>query len=227
MNGLVLLIFIVLGIGLAAGALPSAGFWWDFLAALGYCAFALIAFMGWDSESPASNPRLRLHRNLAILGTTAGTAHAAGYLIIDATVIEYLLPAAPAYMLVGIVALLLLLGTTLSSLPGPRRRTYSGFSAFRDWHRLLYLLLLLTAGWHAIGTEFSFANPWQITIVILLLTFAPVLAYCARRLNRPTPLTPSPASEAAADRHPVLVALAMVLMSVAFAGIKVLACDVC
>ena len=85
------LVLVVLAIVLAAGVLPSGGFWWDFLAALGYCSLTLIAFMGW-AESPAGMLRLRLHRNLAVLATLIVTAHAAGYLVIDSTLLEYLQP---------------------------------------------------------------------------------------------------------------------------------------
>lgn len=227
MNGLIALLLIVLAAGLAAGALPTAGFWWDLLAALGYCAFALVAFMGWDSESPAKNPRLKLHRNLAMLGTTIAACHAIGYLIIDQTVIEYLLPAAPAYMLMGILAFMLLLGMTVSSLPGPRRKTYSGFPAFRNWHRMLFLLLLISTGWHVMGTDFSLGRVWQAVVLGILLGGAPVAAYWARRTNQSLPMTPEPGSEAAADRHPILIGLLMLLLSATFAGIKVIACDVC
>lgn len=227
LNGLIILIIVVLGSGLAARALPSGGYWWDFLAALGYCAFALIAFMGWESEAPGRNPRLRLHRNLALLGSLIVTAHAVGYLVIDPVVIEYLLPAAPAYMLMGIAALLLLLGSTISSLPGPRRRTYSGFPAFQRWHRVLFLLLLTTTSWHVIGTGFSLSSLWQTVPLALLLAGAPALAYCARRLNRQPPMSPEPQSQQAADLQPVLIGALMVTLSACFAGIKVFACSAC
>ena len=178
LTGLALLVLVI---GLAAGALPSGGFWWDLLAALGYCTFTLIAFMGWDSESPAGGRRVRLHRNLAILAALIATAHAAGYLLLDATVVEYLKPSAPNYMLIGIVAWLLLLAITYSSLPGPRKRHYPAFSAFRSWHRVLYLLLLATSAWHTFATDFSLANVWQVSLVGLLLIGAPLLGYLARR----------------------------------------------
>jgi len=225
MKALMALVVFVLGVCLAAGGLPSGGFWWDFLAALGYCAFALIAFMGWDSESPGRNPRLRQHRNLAVLATVVALAHSIGYLLQDSTLLEYLMPAAPAYMLLGILALLLLIGTTYSSLPGPRQRTYPAFSAFRRWHRALFLLLLLTTGWHVFGTEFSLSHPWQVAILVALLGGAPLLAYLARRFNRTTFLPPGPADAQAADLHPLLSGLAMLMLSASFAGLKVFACD--
>ena len=221
------LLLLVLAIALAAGALPSGGFWWDFLAALGYCAFTLIAFMGWDSESPVRTSRLRLHRNLAILATVIACAHAGGYLLIDATVLEYLLPAAPNYMLLGIVAWLLLIATTFSSLPGPRRRTYPAYSHFRSWHRALYLLLLATSAWHVLATGFSLARFWQVALLSALLIGAPLLAYLSRRAGAATPVTGAPAGDRAADLHPTFCGLAMIALSFSFAAIKVLACATC
>ena len=217
----------VLAICLAVGGLPSGGFWWDLLAALGYCAFALVAFMGWDSESPARNPRLRQHRNLAVLATAVALSHALGYLLIDPIIIEHLLPAAPTFMLAGLLALLLIVGITWSSLPVPRQRAYSGFGAFRSWHRGLYLGLLALTGWHALGTDFSLSRPWQIVLLAGLLGGAPLAAYLARRLNRTPPLTRGPGDEAAADLHPALSGIVMVALALAFAGLKLLACDVC
>ncbi len=217
----------MLGVCLAAGGLPSGGFWWDLLAGLGFCAFVLVAFMGWDSESPARNPRLRQHRNLALLATVIAAAHGLGYLVIDTTVIEHLKPAAPVYMLCGLAALLLLAGTTWSSLPGPRQRTYAGFAAFRGWHRGLYVALLAATGWHAFGTEFSLGRPWQAVLLFALLVGVPLLAYAARRFDRPPPLDRGPGTEAAADLHPLLSGLAMVALSFGFAGLKLAACDAC
>jgi hypothetical protein len=221
------LLLLVLAIALAAGALPSGGFWWDFLAALGYCALTLIAFMGWDSESPVRTPRLRLHRNLAILAAVIASAHAVGYLIIDATVVEYLQPAAPNYMLLGIFAWLLLIATTYSSLPGPRKRTYPAFSSFRTWHRALYLLLLGTSAWHVLATDFSLASFWQVALLSALLVGAPLLAYLSRRAGTATPVTGAPAGDREADLHPTFCGLAMIAVSGSFAGIKLLACATC
>ena len=221
------LVLIVLAIGLAAGALPSGGFWWDFLAALGYCGLALIAFMGWDSDSPIRTPRLRLHRNLAFLATAIVTMHALGYLILDTTVVEYLLPAAPNYMLLGVLALLLLIATTWSSLPEPRKRTFSGFVSFRMWHRVLYLLLLALSAWHVFATEFSLSRIWQVAALASLLLAAPVLAYAARRRGASVPATGAPASDRLADLHPAFCGLAMIALSASFAGLKLALCETC
>lgn len=221
------LVLLVLAVTLLAGALPSGGFWWDFLAALGYCAFSLIAFMGWDSESPVRTPRLRLHRNLAFLATLIATLHALGYLILDTTVVEYLLPSAPNYMLLGVLAWLLLIATTYSSLPGPRKRAYSAFSNFRYWHRALYLLLLGLSAWHVFATEFSLSSIWQVAALLVLLIGAPLLAYFSRRAGAGVPVTGTPGDDRRADLHPTFCGIGMLALSASFAGIKVALCATC
>ncbi len=221
------LILLVLAVALAARALPSGGFWWDFLAALGYCALTLIAFMGWDSESPVRTPRLRLHRNLAFLATVVTTAHALGYLILDQTVLEYLKPSAPNYMLLGILAWLLLIATTYTSLPVPRKQTYPDFSSFRGWHRILYLALLSMAAWHTFATDFSLSNHWQVITLLLLLVGAPLIAYLSRRAGAAPPVSDAPDGDRQADLHPTFCGFAMLLLSVSFAGLKAVACETC
>lgn len=218
---------LVLAIALAAGARPVAGFWWDALAAVGFCAAAVIAFLGWDSESPAGNPRLRLHRNLAFVAAGLVTGHAIGYLVLDRTVLEYLLPAAPAYMLAGIGAWIVLVGMTVTALPGVRMRSYSGFGAFRRWHRGLFLILIATTGWHVLGTGFSLDRRWQQVLIGLCLGAIPLLAYWRRRRRRPLPLSPGPAHTDAADASTIIVCLVLAGFSAAFAAIKLAACATC
>ncbi len=217
----------VLAFTLAAGALPAAGFWWDLLAALGLCSATVVAFLGWDSESPAAQPRLRLHRNLGFVAAGLATGHAFGYLIIDSTVLEYLMPAAPAYMLAGLVAWVVLIGITFTSAPGSRKRYYKGFPTFRRWHRGLFLILVVTAGWHILGTGFSLEAPWQQGLAAAVLCAVPVLAYWHRRRYGTLPLTPGPPHAAKADAGAVLSCLTLVVLSAAYATVKLLVCSGC
>jgi len=218
---------LMLAIALAAGALPAAGFWWDTLAAVGFCAATVIAFLGWDSESPARHPRLRLHRNLAVLAAGLASGHALGYLIVDRTVLEYLMPAAPAYMLAGTVAWIGLVGMTVTSLPGPRRRSYTGFPAFRRWHRVLFLTVLAACAWHVLAAGFSLGTRWQLLLGAVCLGVLPVAAYWRRRCQRALPLTPAPAHTAAADTGAIVALLTLLVFSAAYGAIKMLTCDAC
>ena len=208
-------------------ALPTAGFAWDFLGALGFCAFAVVAVLGWDSESPARQPRLDLHRNLGILACILIFVHGVGYLFIDWTVIEYLLPAGPGYMLVALCAFVALLAMTITSLPRFRSRSYGTFASFRRWHRLIYLVVLGATAWHVLGTDFSLGRPWQVAAVALLLCVVPLAGYLARRLALSPRLTAAPASSAAAARAPYLTALGAIALAAVYAGIKQFACVAC
>ncbi len=218
---------LVLILGLAAGALPTAGFAWDFLGALGFCAFAVLALLGWDSETPARQPRLDLHRNLGVLACALIVAHGVGYLLIDSTVVEYLLPTAPAYMLAGVLAALMLLVMTLTSLPRYRSRSFASFASFRRWHRVSFLVVLTGSAWHVLATDFSLARPWQAAAVALVLCVIPLAGYLARRLDLSPRLSPAPASAAAAARAPWLTGLGVVVLAGTYATIKQLACASC
>ena len=218
---------LILAIGLLPDGLPAAGLWWDFLIATGFCTLAIIAFLGWDSESPASNPRLRLHRNLGLLAALLCSVHSFGYLLLDSILLEYLLPSAPGYMLAGIVAFVCLLAVTVSSLPGPRKKFYGGFFRFRAWHRILFILILLGSGWHIMGTDFSLTSPWQLGAGIVLLGLMPLSAYASRRKGQPLPLGPAPPSTRFADRHTVGVGLAIIALCAAYTGLRYLACASC
>ena len=227
MAPLLVLCALVLGTVLLPDGLPTAGFWWDFLIASGFCSLAIIAFLGWDSETPASNPRLRLHRNLGILASTLLVVHSIGYLLIDSTVIEYLLPSAPGYMLAGLGALLSLLVVTISSFPGPRKKFYGHFARFRSWHRALFSIILVGSLWHVAGTDFSLDSRWQLAVVGLLLAALPGAAYLSRRAGRPLPLSQPPATTLAADLSTAIAGLLMLVLSAGFAAVKVFACDPC
>ena len=218
---------LVLIVGLLPDGLPSAGFWWDFLTAAGYCGLVVIAFLGWDSESPATNPRLRLHRNLAVASLLLCIVHSLGYLILDPTLTEYLLPAAPAYMLAGIVAFLSLLLVTTTSFPTPRRRLYPSFSTFRSGHRILFLVILAGSVWHTVGTDFSLTAFWQTVAIGILLGLLPAIAYVARRIRRQPPMTRVPFSTSRADRASLYAGVTLLSFCAGYAWIKALACDGC
>jgi len=224
---LILFCLLVLIVALLPDGLPSAGFWWDFLSAAGYCALVVIAFLGWDSESPATNPRLRLHRNLAVAGLLLCIIHTLGYLILDATLTEYLLPAAPAYMLTGVVAFLSLLGVTVTSFPTVRRRLYPSFSTFRSGHRILFLVILAGGVWHTLGTNFSLTALWQMAAIGILLGLLPAIAYLGRRVRRQLPVTRVPASTGLADRTSLYAGALLLSFCAGYAWIKALACDAC
>lgn len=218
---------VVLLVGVLPHGGPSAGIAWDLLVAAGYMGLVLLAFLGWDTEAPISAPRLRLHRNLALLATALVAAHAIGLLLVDPILIEYLLPTAPVYMLVGLLAGIGLLIVTTSSLPGLRAAVYGGFPRFRRWHRLLFGVVLGAGVWHALGTRFTLVQAWQMGAIGVLTGIAPIIAYLARRADQPLTLSPPRAGvDAAAAQTGVAVLLAIVFCLV-WAGAKWSLCDTC
>ena len=220
MPALSLLSLSILALGLLPDRYPAAGFLWDWLAGLGFCALAMIAFLGWESESPATNPRLRLHRNIAVLATLLTALHSIGYLLYDSTLLEYLKPTAPPYMLIGVVAFAALLGATVSAFPGSRRTIYGNFKNFRSWHRWLVALVVIGSLWHVLGTSFSIVSPLQISLLVLLTLLLPSAALYSRRRQRKIPLTRAPASDATADSNGYVLLLISMSFAAAYAAFK-------
>lgn len=227
MHLLVLATLTVLVLGLTPAGGPSAGILWDLLLATGYMGLVLLAVLGWDSEVPANRPRLRLHRNLAILATALVAVHAIGFLLLDPIVIEYLRPTAPLHMLVGVGAALALLAATVTSLPGPRSLIYRDFPLFRSWHRLLFGIVIVGSLWHTLGTGFTLTRPWQLVAISLLAGFAPGLAYLARRTRRPVYRTQPPGSERVADGQTALATAVAIGFCLAWSAAKWSLCATC
>jgi DMSO/TMAO reductase YedYZ heme-binding membrane subunit len=203
----------VLLICLLPGATPAGGFGWDWLGALGFGVLAFLLALAFESESPAREPRLTAHRNLAVAACVLTGAHALGYLLLDPVSIEYLKPTAPGYMLAGLAGVVGLAVLTATAFPRPRRRVFAGFARFRRWHLTLAVGTLALGAWHAIGTGFSVRPGLPAVLLTLLLSVAPAAAWFARRWGRPTTLGPSVASGADGTRHIVLAVLLVVLLA--------------
>lgn len=205
---------------LVPDGLPASGGSWDWLGGVGLASLAFLLALSWEAESPAPQPRLTVHRNLALAATGLALLHAAGYLVTDPITIEYLKPKAPAYMLLGIVGFVIMLFVTITSLPGPRRRIYARFSNFRRWHLGLSIAALITAAWHVVGTDYLIAGPWKLTAVLLLALLLPAFAYLIRRRGLSTATGQSPQSAEFANRSVVLSSLICVLLANIYAVAK-------
>lgn len=207
---------------------PASGFVWDWLNGLGFAALAILVFLGWDSESPARQPRLRLHSHVATVGCVLVGAHVTGFLIADPLLLEYLKPKAPAPMLAGLVAALVMVALTVSSYPKYRLRCYRTFTRFRWWHRLAGVALLALSLWHVVGAGYSVGpgpgsgGAWIVRVVLLapLMVVVPLTAFRWRRNGRSVPVGPPPAGADDADRQTGVVALLLVLLPVAWAAFK-------
>ncbi len=201
-------------------ALPAGGPLWDTLSGLGLAALALMLPLAWEAEAPARQPRLQLHRNLAIGATLLTTVHAVGYLVADPISLEYLKPKAPAHMLVGILAFFGLIALTLTSLPAPRRRLYATFSRFRQVHLWLSVVVLALTFWHVLGTSFVASGSFRYAMLLIICIVTPALAYLARRRGHVVLLSAAPASTAAANRQAVFAGLFVLLLTALYGAAR-------
>lgn len=223
-----LLALAMLGVSLLPDRYPAAGLLWDFLNGLGFGALAVIVFLGWDSESPATHPRVRLHQHLATVGCLLMGGHVVGFLIADPLLLEYLKPTAPLSMLAGLAAAVAMLAVTVSAYPSLRRRCYGSFPRFRRWHRNTGIVLLGLAIWHVVGAGYSVGDEpgvsrtgaVRLALFLPLVAAVPLIAFYRRRTARFVPIGPPPPGNAAADRDALLVLLTLLLLASAWTAVK-------
>jgi len=199
---------------------PVSGTSWDWLGGIGLASLAFLLALSWEAESPAPQPRLTVHRNLALAATGLALLHAVGYLVTDPITFEYLKPKAPAYMLLGILGFVIMLFVTITSLPGSRRRIYARFSHFRGWHLGLSVAAVIAAAWHVVGTGYLIKGPWQLTALVLLTLLLPAFAYLARRQGLGTVTGQRPESAGVANRSAILALLICMLLTNFYAVAK-------
>jgi DMSO/TMAO reductase YedYZ heme-binding membrane subunit len=220
LNSALCCILLLFAITLFPDALPAAGNIWDWLGGIGLVAMGFLLSLCWEAESPARQPRLNVHRNLAMAALTLSTLHGVGYLVTDPISIEYLKPTAPLHMLIGIIGFMLLLLLTLTSLAGPRRRLYAGFRSFRRWHIWMSIAVVATAFWHVLGTGYLINGVPRTGLFTLFALAAPAIAYLLRRQGIPTAISSAPVSPAAADREVALIMLIGLLLSCLYSAIR-------
>ena len=187
----------------------SGGLLWDLLNGAGLAACVLYVHLSWLSASPARQPMLDAHSDLALWICGFATLHGLGMLVAEPTLLEYLEADAPLYMLVGILALVLLLALTWASFPKARQRVWRTWPSFRRWHRWLWLALLGGIAWHVLGAGFYFDTALARLLGITALVLLPLAFWADRRLLNRTP--PRPGAEA---MHPgiALTGLATLLL---------------
>ncbi len=224
MPTLALICVAMLAITLLPRGLPAAGFLWDFFNGLGFCGLGVLIALAWDSETPARNPRLRLHRNLAVVSSILISAHVLGFVLWDPTVIEYLKLRAPLYMLVGIAGYLLVVLATISSFPTPRRVLYRSFSRFRRWHLIGSIAAILTSVWHVLGTKFVINGILHSLLFCLLVLSVPAYAYGRRRFAAPLTRPAPPLSDDLADRQGITSFAVCLALAGVYAGTRNLCC---
>jgi len=167
---------------------------WDWLMAAGYLALGLMAVLApltarYSRRAGASVLATqlvhRLHRDLGYIVLALVACHALGLLLLDATLIEYLKPTAPAGMLAGLAAALALLVLSVLAARrhrGPQRQRPG--PRWRRQHRLLAAVVLVLALWHVIASGYYTASA-AAAIALALWLLLPALA--AARLARQRP----------------------------------------
>ncbi len=217
-----LFVVAVLGVTMLDGIAPGGGFVWDFLNGLGFGALAGLVYLGWDSESPARQPRLRLHSSLALGAVALAAAHAAGLIVADPLVLEYLKLKAPWYMHAGLVAFICMVVLSLTSFPPVRRRVFARFAQFRLWHRVLAAAALGLAAWHVLGAAFYASASDERRWLAVLLLAVPAAAFVWRRAGGRFPRQAGVASSRQADRDAVLGTAAAIAAACLYAALKLI-----
>jgi hypothetical protein len=140
--------------------------WWDYCMGLGVAATGALALMPllsarWWAPQYRSMELSRLvqhlHRRLSYLLLALLFAHVVGLAVLEPRVLDYLLLTAPAYMLAGLGALILI--CTLILTARYRSRLAWGHPGWRRWHAGLSAVAIGLTGWHLWGAAYYFATP--------------------------------------------------------------------
>ncbi|MBS0366770.1 MAG: cytochrome c3 family protein [Proteobacteria bacterium] len=198
---------------LAPPWLLAAGGWWNVAALVGYASLgAILVLYLYPLRARRADGHgfpLAAHRNIGWLALGLALAHALGLLVTEPTTIEYWKPAAPLYMLCGLLALLLLAGAVgtgyLKRRPGSRRPV----GAIRLSHVLPAVVLLWLCAAHVVGSGQFLNTPLKVLCGCLLLALP--LLWPARRQFAPRGILSVRALS-------VTTALAAVLLPSRFAG---------
>lgn len=143
--------------------LLGAGWFWDLGNALGLLAYAGLLF-----QMIPGRPKGRLvkrHEWLGYATLALGGVHAFWFLLGDGAVHVYLQPGAPAYMWLGLAALILLgVLTVLARMP-ERMRVHSTYRVFKQVHRWLGVGLVVAAALHIALSGFYLSVWWQVLLL--------------------------------------------------------------
>lgn len=205
-------------IDLAWDACMGAG-----LAATGALALLPLLSARWWAAQTRDADRLRLvqvlHRQISYLLCALVFAHLLGLVLLESRVIDYLLPTAPAYMLAGLIALLLIVVLIATSLG--RARLHWANPGWRRWHAALSAAAAGLTGWHLWGSAYWVATPVALGVAAWLLGLPTLLTLAWHRWP-PTRL-PVKAGTASGGRSIVGSALAWTLFTLVLIAIAAFA----
>ncbi len=155
----------VMVITFASATNPSAGWLWDLAHGLGYGAVACLLYVCF--ATPGRRPA-KAHQVLSYAALAFVALHVGLLLLGDPVSIEFLKPAAPAYMWAGVLATLLILYLIISSLPGTKGWFHRDRNNYRHWHRNLAWLVMAGSLYHIAVSALYINNLWQLLAIALL-----------------------------------------------------------
>ena len=154
-------------------AAPAAGLAWDLGNALGYLAVAtcllLFVYRGRPRQFPPFGGRFfaGMHRHLGYIALLLATCHVGLLLVAEPLLLEHIKPSAPAYMLAGLLASILLLLLVSTSVTVMRRRIWRDYHRFRWLHGWLAVACLVLLGWHVGGSAFYLNTPAKLAVALI------------------------------------------------------------
>ena len=170
--------------------LPASGGWlWDGGIAVGYASLVVAATLYLYPLRGAGLPHKRLftltqHRRIGWIALGLGLLHTAILLVAQPLVGHYLLPSAPLYMLLGLVALIvlaILVATGLTARTALRKPRLQSTPTSVTTHGVLAAALLALLGIHIVASGQLLDRPAKVITVCLLLAIPLVWAGFRRR----------------------------------------------
>ena len=144
---------------------------WEAANALGFVAFAGLLILVANGYRKSGHSHF--HRWLGITVFAAMMLHALWFIIADSAVLEYLVPGAPVYMVLGMSAFLFSILLTVSSLKRPRKAAYTSGGSFRFWHNWQSIVIVVLSLLHISLSGFYFVSPsqWALLAMFAALSF--------------------------------------------------------
>ena len=167
-------LLLVFALALLGSSLHGDGWFWALGNSLGLLVYALLLILVINGRGGLGRSERHRWLGIAVIVTLVG--HCAWFLIGDPITLEYLKLGAPHYMVAGLLSFGLLLLLSASSLVSYRGRSYSTYGSFRNWHKYLSVLAVVTALIHILLSGLYFSDYWQWGVLMLVsigVYFAP------------------------------------------------------